>query len=127
MSRATALASRYVAYAMMFVNGSEAAPDDEELSRVLAGCVRAPHPEEYPKIRREVLSWRSCGLTYAEMMELEDPREVWSVTRGDLNRIAGRRLSDEEAGAAFTALAGGDVMDAVSAIVTAVIPDGRFI
>ncbi len=116
MSRATALASRHVAYAMMFVNGSEAAPGDEELERVLSGCVRAPHPDEYPKIRREVLAWRTCGLT-----------EVFAVTRGDLNRIAGRKLTDEEVKTAFEALAGGDVMDAVSVIVTAVIPDGRYV
>jgi hypothetical protein len=127
VSKATALASRYVAYAMKFLNESKAIPTDAELERVLSGCVRAPRPEEYPKIRAEVESWRRYGLTTAELAELEDATAVWAVTRGDLNRIAGRPLSDEEVGRAFDALAGGDVMDAVASVVTTVIPDGRYL
>lgn len=128
MSRATALAGRYVAYAMVFINDPTAGdPTDEELERVLAGCVRAPRPEDYAPISAEVRAWRAWGLTVAELKELADETPVWAVTRGDLNRIAGRKLTDDEAADAYNAITTGDVADAVSAAVTAVIRDGRYI
>ena len=99
MSRATAIASRHVAYAMHFINDTRDAPTDEAIERELSGCVRAPKPEEYPYIRREVLAWRQHGMTTAELAELEDPAPAWCVSRGDLNRIAGRKLTDAEVSA----------------------------
>jgi hypothetical protein len=74
-----------------------------------------------------VEAWREYGLTTAELKELADETPVWSVTRGDLNRIAGRLLTDEEVTRVSEALSGGDVKDAVAEAVTAVIPDGRYI
>lgn len=127
MSKATALTGRYVAYAMHFINDTRDEPTDEAIERELSGCVRAPRPEEYPKIRAEVEAWRQYGLTTAELAELEDATAVWSVTRGDLQRIAGRTLTDEETRTALAAISGGDVMDAVASAVTTVLPDGRYL
>jgi hypothetical protein len=113
---------------MAFINDPSARePTDEELARVLSGCVRWPRPDEYPKIRAEVESWRAHGMTTAELAELEDATAVWTVTRGDLNRIAGRKLTDDEVRTALAALSGGDVMGAVSSAVTTVLPDGRYL
>lgn len=127
MSRASALAARYSGYACHFINDSEAEPTDANLERVLSGCVRRPRPEEFAKIRAEVEAWRHYGMSTAELAELEDPEPVWAVTRGDLNRIAGRKLTDEEVSEAYNAISTGDVMDAVSGAVTAVLPDGRYV
>jgi len=98
MSRQTAQAGRMVAYAMKFINDSTdyCDPTDENLERVLSGCVRPARPEEYEKIRAEVQAWTEYGLTAAELEELEDATPAWLISRGDLNRIAGRKLTDEE-------------------------------
>lgn len=128
MSRATAIASRHVAYAMHFINDPSAGePTDEEIERVSSGCVRRPKPEEYAKIRAEVEAWRRYGLTTAELTELEDPTPVWTVTLGDLQRIAGRKLDDDEIADVHNTLSGPDFADQVSSAVTAVLPDGRYV
>jgi hypothetical protein len=114
MTRATALTARRVKYAMQFVNGSEDEPTDEELERVLSGCVRAPHPDEYADIRLEVEAWRVCGLTRDELAELEDDREAWSITRGHLQRIAGRKLTDEEVAQAVKSIDYSEALDVAS-------------
>jgi hypothetical protein len=121
MSKATARATRYVRYAMAFVNGSEDDPTDENIAEVLGNCVRPPHPEEYADIRLEVGCWRAHGMTRAEMAELEDERPAWSLTRGDLNRIAGRALSDAEVERAVKAIDGSDVGDTVAGAVVAMV------
>lgn len=126
MSRATALASRHVAYAMKFVNETEAEPTDEAIERALSGCVRAPKPEEYPRIREEVECWRKWGLTSAELAELDDDTPVWGITRGHLNRIAGRKLSDEEVAAAVDAVKASSALETVSDAVTRAV-DGRYV
>lgn len=126
MSRATALASRHVAYAMKFVNDTEDEPADEAIERVLSGCVRRPRPEEYPAIRAEVGAWRAWGLTTAELAELEDLTPVWSITRGHLNRIAGRRITDDECAAVVEAVKGSDALEVASDAVTRAL-DGRYV
>lgn len=118
MSRATARATRYVRYAMAFVNESEDEPDDETIAAALGNCVRPPHPDEYADIRLEVDCWRTHGMSRAEMAELEDERPAWSLTRGDLNRIAGRVLGDEEVKRAVGAVSHSDVMEVVTDAVT---------
>jgi hypothetical protein len=128
VSKATALASRHVAYAMHFINDPSAGePTDGEIERVSYGCARRPRPEEYPKIRAEVEAWRAYGLTMAELAELEDPTPVFTVTLGDLQRIAGRKLDDDEIADLHNTLAGPDFADQVSAAVTAALPDGRYV
>lgn len=118
MSRATARATRYVRYAMAFVNETEDEPTDEAIAATLGNCVRPPRPDEYDDIRLEVDSWRTHGMTRAEMAELEDERPAWSLTRGDLNRIAGRALSDEEVARAVKSVDNSDVMEVVTDAVT---------
>jgi hypothetical protein len=126
VSRATALASRHVAYAMKFVNETEAEPTDEAIERALSGCVRAPKPEEYPRIREEVECWRKWGLTSAELAELDDDTPVWGITRGHLNRIAGRCVTDDECTAAVQAIKASDALDTASDAVARAI-DGRYV
>ena len=54
-NRTEALHQRYAKYAVKFVNDSGGAmPTDMNLDRVLAGCVRPAHPEEYAAIREHV-------------------------------------------------------------------------
>jgi len=119
MSRATALTARRVRYAMAFVNETEDEPTNEAIETALAGCVRPPRPDEYDDIRLEVDSWRTHGMSRAELAELDDERLAWSLTRGDLNRIAGRVLSDEEAAQAVKAIgSNSDVMETVTDAVT---------
>lgn len=115
MSRATALASRYVAYAMKFLNETEDEPTDENIEKRLGGCVRPPKPEDYPYIRREVFAWRHYGMTSAELADLEDPAPAWCVSRGDLNRMAGRKLTDAEVSAVVLTLDAGG-LDALTAV-----------
>lgn len=125
MSKATAIASRHVAYAMKFINDTRDEPTDEAIERELAGCVRPPRPEEYAFIRAEVDAWRTWGMTMAELAELEDETPVWEVTRGHLNRVAGRRITDGELDRVLRALVGGGALDTVTSLAAGVLNDQR--
>ena len=53
-----ALDRRNSGYAAKYVNDSDQEPTDANLKRVLARCVRAPRPEDYPAIRHHVAAFR---------------------------------------------------------------------